>query len=101
MRANVESDFDATFSTLVQQRSGALLVCASPFFNSRREQLAAVASRCAVPAIYEYREFPAAGGLISYGPSLTGTWSEVGIYVGKILKPFSVTGPSIGQGDRR
>ncbi len=59
---------------------------ATSFFNSRREQLVARASRHAVPAIYELREFAAAGGLISYGPSRTGTWRLMGIYAGKILK---------------
>jgi len=59
---------------------------ATSFFNSRREQLVARASRHAVPAIYELREFAAAGGLISYGPSCTGTWRLMGIYAGKILK---------------
>jgi ABC-type uncharacterized transport system substrate-binding protein len=67
VRANVESDFDAAFSTLVQQRATALLVCASPFFNIRRQQLAA---RHALPAIYEWREFAAAGGLMSRRPAL-------------------------------
>jgi len=55
-------------------------------FNSRLDQVAALASRHAVPAIYDWREFPAAGGLISYGPSRTGIFREVGIYAGKILK---------------
>jgi putative ABC transport system substrate-binding protein len=62
-----------------------LLVGADPFFNSRREQLAALASRHAVPAIYEWREFAEAGGLISYGPSLPAANRQVGIYVGRIL----------------
>ena len=86
LNAASESEIKAAFATLVQFQVGAVAVGGDPFFNSRREQLAAVASRYAVPAIYEYREFPAAGGLISYGPSLTGTWREVGIYVGRILK---------------
>ncbi len=67
-------------------RPAALLVGTDPFFTSRRDQLVALASRHAVPAIYEWREFAAAGGLISYGPSLSGTWRQVGIYAGKILK---------------
>src|SRR5206468_9528035 len=72
--------------SLVQLPAGALLVGADPFFNSRREKLVALAARFAVPAIYEWREFVAFGGLISYGPSQTGLWRQVGNYAGRILK---------------
>jgi putative tryptophan/tyrosine transport system substrate-binding protein len=85
LRAGSESEIDAAFVTLVQLHAGAIVVGSDPFFNSRREQLVALASRHAVPAIYEWREFAEAGGLISYGPSLTDTWSQVGAYVGRIL----------------
>jgi len=86
VRANVESDFDAAFSTLVQQRATALLVCASPFFNIRRQQLVVLAARHTLPAIYEWREFAAAGGLMSYGTSLADAYRQAGVYAGRILK---------------
>ncbi len=85
-KASSESEIDAAFATLVQLKAGALVVGADAFFSSRREQLVALASRHAVPTIYEWREFPAAGGLISYGTSLTGVYRQLGLYAGKILK---------------
>jgi putative ABC transport system substrate-binding protein len=85
LKAGSESEIETAFAPLVQSEAGALVVGGDPFFNSRRQQLAALASRHAIPAIYEYREFPDVGGLISYGPSLTDTWRKVGIYVGRIL----------------
>jgi putative ABC transport system substrate-binding protein len=86
LRASSDSAIDGAFATLVQEHGGALVVGADPFFGSRREQLVALASRHAVPAIYFWREFAVAGGLISYGPSLPGTWRQAGIYAGRILK---------------
>jgi putative ABC transport system substrate-binding protein len=86
VRANAESDFDAAFSTLVRQRAGALLVCSSPFFNERREQLVVLAARHAVPAIFEWRAFAAAGGLMSYGTNLADAYRQIGVYVGQILR---------------
>jgi hypothetical protein len=85
LKAGNESEIDAAFATLVQLKAGALVCVPDPFFNSRRDQLAALASHYAVPAIYAAREFAAAGGLISYGPSPTGIWRQVGIYAGRIL----------------
>src|SRR6516162_5820903 len=86
LQADTEGEIDDAFAALVQLHAGALVVMGDAFFFSRREQLVALASRHAVPAIYDVHEYAAAGGLISYGPSLTGLWRKVGIYAGKILK---------------
>ena len=86
LTASTEAEIDAAFASLVQLHAGALVVGSEPFLNSRREQLVALASRHAVPAIYQFREFAVAGGLISYGPSLTAAFRLVGTYAGKILK---------------
>jgi putative tryptophan/tyrosine transport system substrate-binding protein len=86
LRANAEADLNAVFADLVQQRAGALLVCASPLFFSRRQQLVVLAARHAVPAIYEWREFAAAGGLMSYGTNLNEAYQQMGVYAGRILK---------------
>src|SRR5262249_6535809 len=71
---------DAAFSTVKFQRAGTILVCASPFFNSRRQQLIVLASSHALPAIFEWRDFAVAGGLMSYGNR------QAGVYAGRILK---------------
>ena len=85
VKAGTESEIDAAFATLVQLHAGALVVGEDPFFYRRREELVALAARHAVPASYFSHEFALAGGLISYGPSLTDAWRKVGIYAGKIL----------------
>ncbi len=85
LKAGTDSEIDAAFASLVQLYAGALLVSADPFLNSRSEQLVALAARHAVPTSYEWRESVAAGGLISYGPSLAAGNRQVGIYVGRIL----------------
>jgi ABC-type uncharacterized transport system substrate-binding protein len=86
LRANTEADLDAVFVDLVRQRAGALLVCASPFFFGRRQQLVVLAARHAVPAIYEWREFADAGGLMSYGTNINDAYRQMGVYAGRILK---------------
>jgi putative ABC transport system substrate-binding protein len=83
--ASTASEIDAAFGTLVELGVGALVVPGDPFFTNQRNQIMALAARHAVPAIYEWREFAAAGGLMSYGPDFTDSYRLVGIYTGKIL----------------
>jgi putative ABC transport system substrate-binding protein len=86
LRASAERDFDTVFATLLKLRPSALVIGADPFFISRREQIGALALRHAVPAIYQFREFAAAGGLMSYGSSLTDSVRLAGVYTGRILR---------------
>ena len=77
---------DTAFASLTQLRAGALLICSDVFFNSIRDHIVALAARYAIPAIYEWREFAAAGGLMSYGTNLAEGYRQVGVYTGRILK---------------
>jgi putative ABC transport system substrate-binding protein len=86
LKAGTQSEIDVAFATLVNLHADALVVGDDTFFTSRREQLVALAARYAVPGIYQFREYAAAGGLISYGSSLTALVRQAGIYAGMILK---------------
>jgi len=86
VNARTDNDLETAFATLSQQRVGAVLVGSSGVFTSRREQLAALAARHALPAIFRFREEALAGGLMSYGSSIGYTMQQVGIFTGRILK---------------
>ena len=86
LRASTERELDTALATTAQQRAGALLVASDTFFVGRREQIVTLAARHQIPAIYYLREFAEAGGLMTYGNSLTDVYRHVGVYVGRILK---------------
>jgi putative ABC transport system substrate-binding protein len=86
LKARTEGEIDAAFTTLVQRHVDALIVGNDSFFDSRSKQFVALAGRRAVPAIYDQREFPDSGGLMSYGTSLTAVYRQQGVSVGRILK---------------
>ena len=86
VRASSEPDLNAVFARLDQLRAGALLIGPDPFFTSQLQQLAALSIRHSMPAIYSNREFPATGGLMNYGISITDVYRLVGVYTGRILK---------------
>ena len=86
MYASSEAELDTGFAALAQGRVGALLVGSDPFFNSRRDQIVALAAHHTIPAIYEGRQYALAGGLISYGTNLADGYRQVGIYTGRVLK---------------
>jgi putative ABC transport system substrate-binding protein len=86
LNAGTDREIDAAFENLVQARTGALLVSNDVFFNSRIEQITALAARYAIPVMYSSAEFVGVGGLISYGASLRGALRQIGLYAGRILK---------------
>jgi len=85
-KASNDVELSAAFTSLVQQQVGALLVAADPYFDTRRDQIIAFAKQNRLPAIYQFREYAVAGGLISYGPSITDMYRQAGIYTARILK---------------
>jgi putative tryptophan/tyrosine transport system substrate-binding protein len=86
LRASTEREIEQVFMNLIQLRADGLVIATDAFFNTRNEQIATLALRYAVPAIYQFREFAAAGGLMSYGGSVPEIYRLVGVYTGRILK---------------
>src|SRR5215813_6336276 len=86
LEASTDRDFDTAFARLVQLRSGWLVISSDSFFERRSEQLATLATRYAVPAICGFRAFATAGGLMSYGASITDAFRWIGVYTGRVLK---------------
>ena len=84
-KASNDAELSAAFLSLVQQQVGAVLVAADPYFDTRRDRIVAFAAENRLPAIYQFREFAVAGGLVSYGPSITDLYRQGGIYAGRIL----------------
>ena len=85
-KASDDAQLDAALVSLLQHRVGALLVAADPYFDTRRDRIIAFAAQNKLPAMYQFREFAVAGGLISYGPRITDSYRQAGIYVGRILR---------------
>jgi putative ABC transport system substrate-binding protein len=86
LKASSPGDIEAAFASMREKQVGALLVGADPFFNSRRDQFAALTARNSIPSLFEQREFAVAGCLMSYGTSLTDSYRQMGKYAGRILK---------------
>jgi ABC-type uncharacterized transport system substrate-binding protein len=91
VHAGTDDEFDIAFSALVQAGAGALFVASDPFFNSRRDRLVALSARHALPTIYSWREFPVAGGLMSYGNSIASATPQMAYYVVRILRGEKVS----------
>jgi len=85
-KASNDAELEAAFTALLRERVGALLVASDPYFDTRRDRIVAFAAQSRLPAIYQFREYAVEGGLISYGPSITDAYRQVGLYVARILK---------------
>ena len=85
-KASSDQELDAALASLLRQGVGALLVAADPYFDTRRDRIIAFAAENKVPAIYQFREFAVAGGLLTYGPRITDLYRQAGIYAGRILR---------------
>jgi putative tryptophan/tyrosine transport system substrate-binding protein len=85
-RADSDAELETAFATLAAQRVGAVLVAAAPFFDTRRERIITLAAQHRIPTMYQFREYAAAGGLISYGPSIADSYKQAGVYAGRILR---------------
>jgi putative tryptophan/tyrosine transport system substrate-binding protein len=86
LHASSDRDLDAVFASLVELRAGGLVIGGDPFFNSRAQQLGALSIRHAMPVAFQFRDFAAAGGLMSYGTNIAEAYYQAGIYVGRVLK---------------
>ena len=84
--AGTDSEIDAAFAAVAEQKIGAVLVTSSPFYLPRRDKFVALAARTGVPTVYFFRAFAEAGGLMSYGTSLTDAYRQAGVYAGRVLK---------------
>ena len=100
LNGGTDEEIEAAFASLAQQGVGALMVGSDPFFDPRRDQLIALVARHAVPAIYQFRDYAVAGGLMSYGASITDLYHQVGVYVARILKGDKPSDLPVAQATR-
>ncbi len=100
-KASNDTELDAAFAAILRERVGALVVASDPFFDTRRAQIIAFAAKNRLPAIYQFREYAVDGGLISYGPSITESYRQVGVYVGRILSGAKPTDLPVSPGTSR
>jgi len=85
-RAVNDQDLETAFAGFVQQKVGAVLVAAAPFFDTREDRIVALAAQCRLPTMYQFRQYAVVGGLISYGPNITESYKQAGVYTGRILR---------------